>query len=305
MVSILICISLLLSITSPLAYATNSANTESTTSNIFINENVAVYTVQSLTQSYCIYLDTVSGNGSFAVIYANNSSNIHEYCFSLSPDQINASSSEFWALQASHCLSQTSNWNKVYVPNAISSHSIQSSNIMRSTTADTYFNNWLYDKFGAKYNDRIIGYPMKQSQLFYMYQSLDYYALKILEHNINYDMTVSAFLLSFFGSAIPIPAVGVVASLFGGLATSIIPAGSRLDQYDLSVYYHKYLTVQGGNIIHASAEKQICYTGFARATTDFCCVDEGSAKYYYHPTEEYFEDTNTLLNAAWEHLHNP
>ena len=146
---------------------------------------------------------------------------------------------------------------------------------------------------------------MKQSQLFYVYQSLEYHIIEVMTHNIYYDIAVAAFLLSGAGLVFPIKSVAVLASLFGGLATSIIPAGSRLNQYDISVYYHKYITVQGGNIVHASATKQFHYVGLARATTDFCCVDETSEECYYHPSEEYFENTTTLVNAAWEHLHNP
>lgn len=304
-ISALICISLLLSITPPLAYATNAVSSPpSSVSRIITGNNNAIYTYTDSSQSYCIYLDTISGNGSFAIIYTDDPDNMCEYLFSVSPDKIDPSSHAFWTLHASKCFSKSQNWSTTFIPDALISTSSQNGNNTRATADETYFTNWLHNKHGLPYADRIIGYPMKQSQLFVMYQTLSYDVSKAQSHNLNTDMSIAGFILSVLGLVVTDALINAIIQLFDG-ALSIIPAGSRLDQYELSAYYRKYVIAQGGNIIHASATKIIKYVGFARVSTNYRSVDEGGAKFYYYPSEELFEDNSVFMDAAWEHFCNP
>lgn len=168
-VSILICLSLLLSITSPFAFASNATSTTSSpVSRIITCNDTAIYTYTNGSHSYCIYLDTTSGNGSFAVIYAGDPNNVHEYLFRLSPDKILPSSHTFWTSHASKCFSEAQNWKTVYIPEALTSSLIHSSNNTRAAADETYFTNWLHTKHGLPHTDKIIGHPIKQSQVFVM-----------------------------------------------------------------------------------------------------------------------------------------
>lgn len=296
-ISALICISLLLSIASPLAFATEAEPL----SNIIIDKNYAMYQQEDSEHSFTIYLNTETFNGSFAVIYSNNPEYMYDYLFTLDTDEIDTSSSSFWDNLISDCFAQSSQWTTIYLPYALT-YQTEYSAISR-TTPETYFTDWLYDKYGAQRTNNVAGYYMRNSQLFVVYESVSYQVNLASSYRVNQAISVAGFITGILGLVAKVGIVSVIGAIAG--VAGVIASGTHIDEYHLSVGMSKQVTVQGGSIVHASASKCIHYNGYANPDTGASGVDESSAIISYYPTEDLFEDHNALVDTAWEHFRNP
>ena len=132
---------------------------------------------------------------------------------------------------------------------------------------------------------------------------MSYQSALTSSYKVNQAISVAGFITGVLGLVAGVGIVSVIGAVAG--TAGLIAAGTKINEYDLSIGIVKNMTVHGGNIIHASAAKVIHYTGYANPDTGYADVDEGSETVNYHPSEDLFEDHYLLLDAAWNHLNNP
>lgn len=295
-ISALICMSLLLGITSPLVYAA-SPEAEAL-SNVIIEDSYAMYIMEDSTLKYTLYLDTETAIGSFAVVYKSNPDYLYDYLFTLAAEEIDTSSSVFWNNLISECFVQSSQWVTIYIPTAITQQ-----NDYSRAAPENYFNEWLYDKYGSTHTASVMGYYIRQSQLFVIKEDLNYHVGISATYVVGYTLTVAGFITTFLGKTVAPPIVSII----GKIATvgGLILAGTQIREYVLSISYIRRAYVQGGSIVHASATKAIHYTGYANPDTGYADVDESSMVFSCYPTNELFENVDALVDAAWDHFRNP
>lgn len=293
-VAILICLSLLLSISSPLAYATESG----ASTNVIVGENFALYQFEDHEHGFTIYINTETFSGSFSVTYKNNPHYLYDYLFSCDNMVVDTSSNAFWNSLASECFAQSSQWSTIFIPTAIT----QQNNYSR-TTPENYFNEWLYEKYGSEHTASVKGYYMRQSQLFVVKEDMDYHVGISASYTISVAISVAGFVTAVLGFSASHPVISIIGVIAG--VGGVIAAGTQINEYVLSIGYIRNAYVQGGSIIHASASKVIHYTGYANPNTGYAGVDEGSMVFSCYPTDELFEDINSLVDAAWDHFRNP
>ena len=226
---------------------------------------------------------------------------MYDYPFTLDSNEIDTSSSVFWSDLIATCFSQSSQWTTFYLPNTISCL-LDNTPSTRSTPME-YFNDWLYNKFGPQRTNSNAGYYMKQSQLFVLYETVSYQSTLSSSYKVNQAISVAGFVTAILGLVASAGVISVIGAVAG--TAGLIAAGTKINEYTLSIGMIKQVTVQGGSIIHASATKAIHYTGYANPDTGYSAVDEGSEISSYYPTEELFEDNDLLIDAAWNHFRNP
>ena len=293
-VSILICMSLLLSITSPLAYATE---TDEATS-IIVDESFALYQFENHEYSFTIYINTETSGGSFAVIFKSNPDYLYDYFFTFDNNVVDTSSTTFWNNLASECFTQSSQWVTIYIPTAITQQNDHS-----RATPENYFDEWLYNKYGSEHTASVIGYYMRQSQLFVVKEDLSFHVGISATYTVSYAISVAGFVTAFLGYNAKHPVVSLIGVIAG--VGGMIAAGTQIKEYVLSINYLRCAYVQGGTILHAYASKIMHYTGYGNPDTGYAGVDEGSMISSHSPSIEQFEDLNILVDAAWDHLRNP
>ena len=301
-ISVLVCILLLISLFSPVAYATSVETSD--LNNVIYSSNFALYTFKNYDQTYNIHLDITTGNGSFAIIYNSKPDYMYETLFAVPPESINISSIDFWNLLISACFSRASEWTTIYLPSTIlTQKAAPSSTILLSEdTAKAYFQDWLYENYGATYTDRFVSRIIMQSYVFEKYESLDYEVLFDQSYYISTAISIAGFITSVLGMIVSPGYLSALGLLFS--AGSLIPAGTTLHEYCLGVYMQKYIKLLGGSIKHANATKQIYYTAFAKDEENYYSI-VSTPKIGYNPSETLFEDEEALQNAAWEHFCNP
>lgn len=299
--AMILTIVLFVNISSPIIHAVDSPST--TPGTILSSGNYTLYCFENQEYKFNIFLDTISGIGSFAVIYSSSPNHMQEYSFSLTPEDIHVASMTFWDELVSCCFSNVSSWNSVNLENAIST-SIQPQS--ESTRAVSYDYQGLYEGFLAEeYGPEREDYYTKTNVVggipFSQYENVFYGVSKSNSFIIGTTMTVAGVITSVIGLVVSpglLSVIGLVASVSG-----IVVAGTQLDEYILYAYWAKYIVRHEGTIKYSFVEQHANYYGYGSnklPISDELTLDLLDSDIICVPTDELFENDYAQFAAAYE-----
>ena len=163
-----------------------SASYDTAEINVVTDKNSATYFYRTTDNFSVIYLNTATGIGSFAVIYADSPMNVYDLTFSTDPTQ--SLSAVFWQELKDDCFARIHSVEPIYIPDAISSQPAELAQSAANTrSADiNYFRSKLVNVYGTEHADQIIRTSVVNGVLFEQKEG-EY----IKGHTANYIMVKS------------------------------------------------------------------------------------------------------------------
>lgn len=296
-IAFVICLIFCFNLCVPVSYA--SEFSEVSLQNVTSNNEISVYVSDTSLYKFVVFLDCSKGVGSFAIMYMNNPGYLYDYSFSFNADNYFIDSELFWEEVINRCFLCSDDWGCYYVADAIVTGSTTKNSAYLSLT-DTFtgeFHSWLEQHYGQERSNRYVYSRPFGGIVFCMYETVDFSIVQSNTYLLLQSLSVAGVILSVVGAIV---SPGLLATL--GVFTSasgLIPAGTRLDEYTLSAYWNKYITVKDGTIMHSFTEMRAEYTAFASTQLDAWSVNEEDVFTYYNPTEVYFDDDNAQFTSAY------
>lgn len=283
------------------AMAASEANATSETK-VITGNNFSTYFCQNADYSSVIYLNTVTGEGSFAVIYADSPTNLYDLTFSANPNQM--LTDDFWESLSDDCFVRVRSVEPIYIPHAIS---VQPAELTQraagSTTADiNYFRNELIDIYGSEHTNKLLRTSMVNGVLFEQKETLEFGIGKSSSYIVRQAISVAGLavsLASFFIAPNLLSVLGVLASGAG-----MFPAGTELTEYAITVFCERYVTTAGGNVIRSYTYRYITHYGHSSTNSSNRMLSVPLLP-TYSPSESFFNSATQQFNAAYQDYINP
>lgn len=299
--TVALCLTILINIFAPFVNASEATSTAS--GNIFSDDNYAIYSYEDSTQLLNIILDMHTGIGSFAIKYADVSTQICEYVFTISIEDIHIDSLEFWEELISYCFDNDSEWTSIFLPSSVTVVTPEENQKTRAASYDYAgaYMSLLEAEYGNVRSNYYVKTSVVNGVVFMQYENVDLGVSKSNSYIINYAMTAAGLITSVLGLVTSkglLTVIGLVATVGG-----VVTAGTRLDEYQLHTIWEKYITANGGTIKHSFVSMIALYTGYGSnkvPVSDELSLNLLEAHYSYTPSQAVFNSDSAQFNEAYQ-----
>lgn len=295
-ISLLISIAIIFSISSlPVVYASEISTHE--VGNTVFAGDIAVYYFQNPSYFYCIYLNTITRQASFAIAYSNNEDSVFEYTLTINPQELDANSIEFWQETVSYCMEHSDSWSEIYLPDAVIITETPSNNLMSRTTnsVETGFKEELTNIFGTEeYTGKALATSYHNGTVFQVYEDMEYFIAEKAVFYIPKALSIAAFITGILKKRV---ASGILTAL-SFFADEIIPAETEIGSHYVGVMWTRYVKRLDSSVWLTNCMYSQTYDGYAVEVEDHYGVDMDSLSESYSPSQEYFEDLYGQLNEG-------
>ena len=295
-ISLLISIAIIFSIsTLPVVHASEISTYE--VGNTVFAGNIAVYYFQNPSYFYCIYLNTITRQASFAIAYSNYQDSVYEYNLTIDPEDLDANSIEFWQEIVSYCIKRSDSWSEIYLPDAVIITESPSNNLMSTTTSsvETGFKEELTKIFGTEeYIGKALATSYHNGTVFQVYEDMEYYVSEKAVFYIPKALSVAAFITGVLKKPV---ASGILTAL-SFFADAIIPEKTEIGSHYVGVMWSRYVKRLDSSVWLTNCMYSQTYDGYAVEVNDDYGVDIDSMSVSYSPSQKYFEDLYGQLNEG-------
>lgn len=261
----------------------------------------AIRGVETQKVRYNILVDSSNDIGQFAIVYLDSPDYMYEYYFDIHDVLSDASNIQWEELQA-FCFEHEEQWTQVYLPSAIIVIDSENEPATVSSNADSAadkFKNWLINKYGDEYEDRLLSTTTKNGLKMYLKSGFQALAYRDQTYLLSATMTVVGFVTGILGltaGASVVAVIGAIAST-GGL----LMMGQKIYEYRVRANWYRYVTlVEGSGYPYSLVNKFTYYTGYEYSGTGTCNVDEASADTFYVPSSTVYNSYTNIFNAAYD-----
>ena len=299
LVAILLSLILLVTHTAPYASAAQTEYVD--LSHLTTSGNYAIYHSEDESTSYCVVLDTVTGEASFAVIYAAQQDYVYEYVFDLPPTDICINSNSFWSVLIDDCLAKAACSDPLYIPDTIT---VTRSPFSISTLASTdsfedYYLAWLESEHGSPYSMKNIYTGYRGANILFVYETLKYTAGRVNSYYVEAAISVASFILSLSMKDY----LGAIKDAIEAITpiSKIIESGTTIYEYYLIAFWTRHVRMKDSSHNLNITEKQISYTGYSSTQTGLSSVVESLQETTYFPSEASFNDKEAQIDDGYEY----
>lgn len=270
---------------------------------VVTGKDFATYFCRTSDYSSVIYLNTATGVGSFAVIYADSPSNVYDLTFST--DTAQPLTSAFWKSISDDCFDKISSVEPMYIPDVVSTQPAMltlSTASTRSSADETYFRNELVGVYGTEHTNLVLQTSMVNGVLFDQKETLEFNFSKTNAHKVQKAVTIAGLIASLIGFFTAPGAIALISLLAS--ADGMFPAGTELTEYCMIVFCERYVTTTGGSIIRTRTHRYTTHYGYTSTCSSDRIFTEAQAP-SYTPSEEFFNSPTQQFNAAFQNYLNP
>lgn len=296
LVSVILCISIVFSITSPLACATDSDVAD--LGNVLEGDGFAAYIYEDDSQRYTIFVNTDTGLGSFAVMYFTNEEYVYEYCFSLDSDSIAVEAVAFWTELLSECFSASNQWDEIYLPTAVTVQTNTNDNIatLAVDSVEDEFITLLEDHFDdTEHTGRIIATQYYGGTRFHVHENLEFGVSEKNTHILSQALSVASIVTGILGMQVTSTILGVL----GFAADVILPSGTEIGTHSVGATFVRYVRIADRAAWLNSCNCVYEFNGYYISATDHYGIDWSSETVVYSHSEDYFNDTAQQLDDGY------
>ncbi len=299
--SVVLCLTMLLSFTTPLAYATEA---ESIAPGVITSyENYFVYSCENAHYKYCAFLDISTGMGSFSIEYANNPDYVFEYYFSLDVNTLAPNSSVFWENLVTDCLANQTSWTEIYIPTAVTVIEGTESEIMPLALEDSVADDmidWLRTQNGniAAYTGNAQANTNMGGINLILYENLTYQAGINNTYVVTTTMSIASFIIGYLGQPVVAGFINFFAFLIGG---DDIPANTKIREYTMSTRWDRYVKRVSSDTWLNHTQKLLTYEAYYVIQDNVWDVYDSSRSLIYSRSEAYFYSPSSQFTDAYNY----
>ncbi|MBQ7415423.1 MAG: hypothetical protein IJW14_00115 [Oscillospiraceae bacterium] len=299
-VSLFLSLVILVNLIPPAVYASDNNSSFSANEVITTSGQHTVYYCKTSSYLSNIYLDTLSGNGCFAIQYTNTDTYIYEYYFNIDSKKISVSSPSFWRDLFSNCVDSRDLWDKIHCPSTIiHTEPASSARLLTTDDLEAEFTPALEEALGlSEYTGRIIHTDSRDRYIFHIHEDVDFVVVEKDLYFIANTISVASLITGLFG----MPITSTLLAALGLACGATVPAETEVGSHFVGANIERYVKRMDSSIWLNTTCCSISFDGYAVSSTNHYGIDLGSKTTTYTHSEAYFNDKDAQIDDGYHYL---